>query len=86
MFEVLLDKQPIKFLENADKDLTKRIAIKLRELENDPVPINARRVVGRKEPVFRLRVGKYRILYRVNFSEKRIIIVKIDKRGRVYKT
>jgi mRNA interferase RelE/StbE len=34
-------------------------------------------------PLYRLRVGKYRIIY--NFTEEEVIIVKIDTRGDVYK-
>ncbi|HDL16158.1 MAG TPA: hypothetical protein ENH28_08430 [Euryarchaeota archaeon] len=34
--------------------------------------------------IYRIRTGKYRILFEVNKSNKFIVILKIDKRGRVY--
>ena len=36
------------------------------------------------EKVFRVRVGDYRILYSVSYEENLILIIKVDKRGRVY--
>jgi len=40
--------------------------------------------LGYELPTFRIRIGKHRTLYRVNYEEKRIIVVKIDKRDKVY--
>ena len=84
MFEVFLDKQPNKFLEKCDSQLYDRLVEKMQKLKIEPVPQDAKRIVGRAEPVFRVRVGKYRILYRINYSENKIIIVEIDHRDRVY--
>lgn len=36
------------------------------------------------EKVFRVRVGDQRILYIVRYNPNKLIIAKIDKRGRVY--
>ncbi|MBU7045196.1 MAG: hypothetical protein HXS54_02060 [Theionarchaea archaeon] len=41
--------------------------------------------MGRKEKVFRLRVGKYRILYVVYLGLGTVVIADIDKRSRVYR-
>lgn len=35
--------------------------------------------------MFRVRVGKYRVLYEVYEKEKEVVIIKIDKRERVYR-
>ena len=43
-----------------------------------------KRILGYELPTFRIRIGKHRVLYRINYEEKRIIIVKIDKRDKVY--
>lgn len=53
-------------------------------LKNNLVPHDAKRVLGYELPTFRIRIGKYRALYRVNYEEKRIIVVKVDKRDKVY--
>ena len=38
-----------------------------------------------KTNLYRIRLGKYRILYEVNEVERRVVILKIDERGKVYK-
>jgi mRNA interferase RelE/StbE len=64
--------------------LFERIKKKLNELKENPVPHDAKRVVGYELPTFRIRIGKYRALYRINHQENRIIVVKMDHRERVY--
>lgn len=78
------DNQPRKFLKNQDKATIKRIMDKIDTLLSNPVPHDAKKVLGYELPTFRIRIGKHRALYRVNYEEKRIIVVKIDKRDKVY--
>jgi mRNA interferase RelE/StbE len=83
-FIIFYDNQPSNFLKKLDKQISKRILDKIDEsLKSNPVPHDAKIIVG-EHGIFRLRIGDYRALYRVNYTEKKIIIVKIDKRERVY--
>lgn len=83
-FTLSYDKQPLKFLKNQDKHLVVRLTNKIKTtLPNNPVPHNSRSLTG-KHSCFRIRVGDYRILYRINYQKKKIIIFKIDKRPRAY--
>lgn len=84
MFEIELDKQADKFLRKCERNIFDRIARKLEELKINPVPHDSKRVQGYNEPTFRIRIGDYRALYRLNHKENRIIVVKVDKRERVY--
>ena len=84
MFDLKIDSQPGHFLSKCDNNLFGRISKKLEVLKQNPVPHDAKRVLGYEYPTFRIRIGKYRALYRINYEEKRIIIVKIDKREKVY--
>ena len=84
MFEVKLDRQAEKFLDTCEKILFDRIVSKLKLLKENPIPHDAKRMVGYENPTFRIRIGKYRALYRVNYEENRVIVVKIDKRPKVY--
>jgi len=36
-------------------------------------------------PLYRLRVGKYRIIYYINMDNDEVVIAKIDLRGDIYK-
>ena len=84
MLDIRFDKQPTDFLTKCEKKLFERIKKKCEQLRKNPVSHDAKRVLGCLDPTFRIRIGKYRALYRINYEEKRVIIVKIDHRERVY--
>ncbi len=75
------------YLKSAYKSLEKYdIKTRIRLIEAiDRIPQgDVKRLQGDKyPPVYRLRVGKYRIIY--HFEEEKIIIVDIDTRGDIYK-
>ena len=69
---------------NLTKRQKNRILDKIEEtLSNNPVPHDVKSIVG-EHGVFRIRIGSYRALYRVNYQESKIIIFKVDKRSKVY--
>ena len=82
-FAISYDKQPQHFLKKAEKQIAERIIDKIDILKNGPVPHDAKAIVG-YHGVFRIRVGNHRVLYRINYNDKTIVIVKIDKRGKIY--
>ena len=85
MFGIELSNQAKKFLRNCENELRVRIMTKLKSLKENPVPSDAKFIGRDKEgKIFRVRVGGIRIIYRDKDSEKVIIIIKIDKRERVY--
>jgi len=84
MYTIRFDKPAEKFIENADKILAKRLLDKIEELKTNPFPREAEKVKGYKNNVYRVRVGKYRILYVVFIKESLIAVTEIDKRGRIY--
>jgi mRNA interferase RelE/StbE len=84
LFEIFYDFLAINFLDNQEKILALRIIDKIEKLKGNPVPSNSKRIKNSNYPVFRIRIGKYRALYRINYKENRIIIFKINKRSKVY--
>ena len=84
MYRVIPGKYAQKFLKKCDKVLAERLLKKMRELAVNPFPSDVIRVSGRKEKVFRVRVGDQRILYIVRYNPNKLIIAKVDKRPRVY--
>ena len=84
MFDVKYSKQAQKFLKNTDKILVKRLFQKIDILREEPIIHDTKTVEGYKEKIYRVRVGNYRILYEVDYKNKLIGVVKIDKRPRVY--
>lgn len=72
-----------KFVESLDKKLRNQLKKKLIELKKSPFLMkNVKRMHTRKQGMYRLRMGKIRIVYMVvnNIVE----IVDIDYRGNIY--
>ena len=84
MFQTKFSKQAEKFLSKCEDELFRRIKKKSNNLKTNPFPSDAKRIQGYKKPIFRIRIGKYRVLYEIKESENLIVIVKIDKREKIY--
>ena len=61
-------------------NLVKRVLLKLKSKNK----INIKMIRGQKD-IFRIRVGKYRVLIKKIKDEKIYLVVKIGKRGDFYK-
>lgn len=73
------------YVKKLDVITKRRIRDKIDKLEENPFPQEVERVEGyRGEKLFRVRLGNQRILYLVRHNPNKLIIVKIDKRDRVY--
>lgn len=84
MFQIELGNPAKRFLKKCDKQLYERLMIQIRILATDPFPSNVKRVAGRKEKVFRIRVGDYRIQYVIFHEESLILIADVDRRESAY--
>jgi mRNA interferase RelE/StbE len=62
-----------------------RVLRAIRPLATEPTPPGSRKVRG-YEDVFRIRVGRYRILYRVQGRRLLIIVLKIGPRREIYRS
>ena len=84
MHKIVLSPSAQKFLKKADSILYERLIKKLKALAENPFPADVKRVIGRKDKVFRVRVGSYRITYVVYSENNEVLISDIDKRPRIY--
>ena len=84
MFSVEFGSDAKRFLKKAEKQIAERIVKRIRKLREDPFPSDVKRVVGKKDKIFRVRVGDYRIQYSVIYERNLVFISDIDKRGRAF--
>ncbi len=83
---------PAEFSTRASREIKKldvqvkgRILERINRLEQNPFPQEVERVENFEgEKIFRVRVGDYRLLYVVRYNPSKLIVVKVDKRSRVY--
>ncbi len=67
-----------------DKQLQRRIEEKITALCEDPYPPGSKKLKAQPDH-FRIRVGDYRVVYRVDGKRVVIVIVRIGHRREVYR-
>ncbi|MBS7652909.1 type II toxin-antitoxin system RelE/ParE family toxin [Candidatus Bathyarchaeota archaeon] len=83
-FKVFLHKKADEFLKRISLEDKQRIVDKLKQLEDFPaIKLDIVKIAGEAN-TFRLRVGKYRALFKVYEQEKIIVVAKIDTRKKIY--
>ncbi len=83
MYKVILNKKSEKFLDKIkNNDILKFLVGSLKNLGHNPY--TGKKLKGYNS-LYRIRVGKFRVVYKIDEKEKIIYIVLIDKRSRVYK-
>ena len=84
MLNIELGNPAKRFLKNCDTKLYERLMERIKKLAIEPFPQEVKRVVARREKIFRVRVGDYRIQYAVLNDKNTILITDVDKRPRAY--
>lgn len=84
MYEIILRNNAKKFLQRLSKDSYLRFSTALHKLRMDPSGGDVKKLRGDLPGAYRLRVGKWRVLFTRNDDLRRIDIVTIEKRGDIY--
>ena len=71
----------VKALERA---VPRRLASHIDELAENPFPASSKKLKGQPDH-YRLRIGDYRIIYRIEKKRVTIVVVKIGHRREVYR-
>jgi mRNA interferase RelE/StbE len=61
------------------------VAAAIRSLAEDPRPTGAAMLTGFDPPVWRIRIGQYRVVYEIDEDEVLIVVVNVAPRGEVYR-
>jgi mRNA interferase RelE/StbE len=84
-YEIELEPRAIRNLDRIDPVIRRRIAAKIDGLATDPEPPGCIALKGVKPLVLRIRVGDWRILYRVRHDEAAVLVIDVDHRADVYR-
>ncbi|MGR3280139.1 type II toxin-antitoxin system RelE family toxin [Acaryochloris marina NIES-2412] len=79
----VVQKPAVRYLKRISRENQQRIVDALDGLIADPTNADVKPLKGR--PELRLRVGSYRVLFRVDKDNKRFVITQIGPRGDIYK-
>ena len=83
IYDLIIENKVEKHLLTLDKSIVNRIIDAVDKLKTDPKPHNCIKL--QVLDGYRIKVGKYRILYSINEPEKIITIYKVSKRDDAYK-
>lgn len=81
MYRIILNKKAKKFVDKLPKNEKIRIVHALEQLPNQ----GDTKVLKGYSDLFRLRVGNYRIIYKVDNGEYIIMVIDVGNRGSIYK-
>jgi mRNA interferase RelE/StbE len=85
LYNIELSKQSDKFLNNLkDKKLQERILKSIFNLKINPKPKGNFKYLKPDKENLRIRIGTYRVVYTIKEDKLIILIIKIDKRSKVY--
>ena len=89
LYEVLIDERVEKDLEKVPKYVVEKFLKLLDEFETNPIRprsgFDVKPMEGYPSNTYRLRIGKYRVLYSVYNEDKKVMITTIQHRGDAYK-
>lgn len=75
----------VRELRKLDRGVARRIARAVTALGSEPRPAGAKSLVGQPSGVMRLRVGDYRVVYRVEDDRVVVTVVRVAHRREVYR-
>ena len=85
MFEVILSPEATAFYAAADRPLARKLARCFAQLEQEPHRHNnIKRLSGSLSGLLRYRVGDWRVLYRIDDRNERVLVLEIAHRRDVY--
>ena len=82
-YEILFTKKAARFIRSLPKGYREKTKEILESLKHSPFSYPYRKIRGETN-TYRIRIGKYRILYEVHENEKKIVVLTADKRGSIY--
>ena len=84
-YRVLIKPSAAKEIEAVgQKDDRQQIVTRIRSLARDPRPFGSEKLSGRGD-LYRIRVGRYRVVYTVGDDELVVLIIRVGHRKNVYR-
>ncbi len=82
-FQVLINKEALKFLETLDNYKYEHLIKEIFSLEDNPLPVGCTKLNVLHG--YRIKWSYYRILYKIDFKNKIVIIYKVGHRKDIYR-
>ena len=83
-YRIEFAKSAVKDLRGIDRKAVPRILVAVEALADDPRPPRSKKLVGSRN-TYRIRIGDYRVIYKIHDGQLSIDVIRIRKRGEVYR-
>ena len=86
--EISFSRQAEKFLSGrhlSDTFATDPVLKAIRKLKGEVVAIDLRKTAGKWAGCYRVRIGKVRVIFSIDFDGQKVLIEVIDNRGSAYR-
>ena len=84
-YQILIKASAEKDIRRLSHDVQERVASAILSLRQDPRPPGARKLKGKGEQGWRIRVGQYRVVYQIDDSLRRVTVYRVRHRRDVYR-
>jgi mRNA interferase RelE/StbE len=85
-YSVEISRDAKKFIKRQSLSISKRITSVIKGLATNPRPYGYIKMKGKKDNLYRVRVGIYRITYTIDDGVLVVLVVSVGSRQTVYKT
>lgn len=82
MYQLVIDRYAQKQLSKIPSPHFNRIVKAINELASNPRPVGCKKLAGR--PGFRIRIGDYRVIYKIEDKVLTVFVVDIGHRRNIY--
>ncbi len=82
-YQVIIPKSVRKELDRLPEKIADRVLARLVELETNPRPADAKKLKGRN--AWRIRVGDYRVIYKIHGRVLQILVITVGHRREIYR-
>jgi mRNA interferase RelE/StbE len=84
-YRVLIDWRAARNLAKLPKSVVERVDAAVAQLSENPRPRGVKMLRGRLKEGWRIRVGEYRVLYRIDDDRREVLVYEIGHRRDVYR-
>jgi mRNA interferase RelE/StbE len=85
MHSIIIKRSALKALSKLPEKEAIKISEAIDKLADNARPDGCKKLEGRKDDSYRIRVGNYRVIYEINDGELKIMVVEIGNRKEIYK-
>lgn len=85
MYRVLLAKEARKDLDRVPAHVAARVEVWTKRLRLNARPYGVEKLTNETPPMYRVRVGDYRMLYSIDDAGQEVLVARVVKRGEAYR-